>query len=149
VARAERAFHTAQRLRPWDVTIAETAGHAHAVLALTDPDPHAALAQAWLAHAATRLPDSAPVAADQATAADAAGDLPAALAHWNRALALDPNNPDYLLGRGITHARAGDYPAAEADFQAAASIVPNSPAPRDNLTQLRHLQQDQTSAPRP
>jgi len=48
----------------------------------------------------------------------AAGD-PGAEDAYERALALDPSNPDALLGRGYLRSRAGRYDEARADFEAA------------------------------
>jgi tetratricopeptide (TPR) repeat protein len=62
----------------------------------------------------------------------AAGD-PGAEEAYNRALAVDPSNPDALLGRGYLRSRAGRYDEARADFEAALK----SGAPRaDALTAL-------------
>lgn len=62
----------------------------------------------------------------------AAGD-PGAEAAYERALAVDPSNPDALLGRGYLRSRAGRYDEASADFEAALK----SGAPRaDVLTAL-------------
>ncbi len=48
----------------------------------------------------------------------AAGD-PGAEEAYGRALAVDPSNPDALLGRGYLRSRAGRYDEARADFEAA------------------------------
>jgi tetratricopeptide (TPR) repeat protein len=48
----------------------------------------------------------------------AAGD-PGAEAAYDRALAVDPSNPDALLGRGYLRSRAGRYDEARTDFEAA------------------------------
>jgi len=62
----------------------------------------------------------------------AAGD-PGAEEAYDRALAVDPSNPDALLGRGYLRSRAGRYDEARADFEAALK----SGAPKaDALTAL-------------
>lgn len=63
---------------------------------------------------------TAEVAAQLVEAArlSATGD-PGAEAAYDRALAVDPNNADALLGRATLRSRAGRYDEAEADFQAA------------------------------
>jgi len=62
----------------------------------------------------------------------AAGD-PGAEAAYERALAVDPANPDALLGRGYIRSRAGRYDEARADFEAA---LKNGAARADAYTAL-------------
>ena len=53
------------------------------------------------------------------------GDYAAALADFNQALSLNPNDADSLINRGATYRRMGDYDRALADYQEALRINPS------------------------
>jgi len=53
-------------------------------------------------------------------------ELDLAQADVSRALALDPDDADALLERGILRERMGDRPGARADWEHARVVDPNS-----------------------
>lgn len=53
-----------------------------------------------------------------------AGDLPAALAAYDRAVELAPDEPRYLFDRGWVHHLRGDAGAARRDFEAVLALDP-------------------------
>ena len=52
--------------------------------------------------------------------------MPRARADADRAVALDPENPEALLERGIDRQRAGDEAGARADWERAKTLAPDS-----------------------
>jgi len=54
------------------------------------------------------------------------GRLAEAAADIDRALALDPDDPDALLERGILRQRRGDLDGARADWDRARALAPDS-----------------------
>ncbi len=51
------------------------------------------------------------------------GNTAAALAAWSEAIAVEPDAPEGLIGRGVLHARAGRDEAAAKDFAAARALT--------------------------
>lgn len=66
-------------------------------------------------------------------AAEARGDLAAALAEYRRAVLLDPDNADLRQGLGLALAGAGDVAAAVAEYRAAVGLAPDNALARFNL----------------
>lgn len=88
------------------------------MLTLVEPAIWMAPPLATATAAAEARPASADAHADLAMALAQAGQLDAALAALEVALALDPRHPSALLLRGIASAEQGEVAAAEADFGA-------------------------------
>lgn len=136
----DRAFDVARTLRPWDVEVCVTAGHAYAVLAtegIAEAPPHAAR---WLSCSERQLPLSTWVMSDRAAVAEARGDFKQAQQDLEGALRRDPYNPNLHLQIGIVTAQAGDLRTAEAAFRSAAAYAPTSPEPWANLVRLFEMQ---------
>lgn len=57
-------------------------------------------------------------------AARAAGDFTAAMAHFNRAVAVDPDNPAALQARGDAHYGVDDLTSALVDYDRAITVAP-------------------------
>jgi len=54
-----------------------------------------------------------------------------ALADFNRAIELDPGDPEHIAGRGQTYQAMGRYDEAQADFSRAVELDPGyRPPPR-------------------
>jgi hypothetical protein len=136
----DRAFDAARVLRPWDVEVCLTAGHAFAVLATEGVPSAPQRATRWLSCSARSLPVSTWVMADRGAVAEADGNLGQARRELMRALRRDPYNPNLHLQVGIAAARTGDLAAAEAAFRSAAEYAPASPEPWANLVRLFELQ---------
>lgn len=127
---ADRRFHAAQTLRPWDVDIPLVAAHAFAQLSLDNADA-ARLAADWIADApATGDPQ---LLVDEAAVQEAAGQLARADQLLTAALAADHDDPSILLRRGVVRAEAKNYAGAEGDLLHAASLSPTSPDPWRDL----------------
>ena len=93
LAGAQRDFTLAQRLRPWDASIAADATHAYAVL-VQDGFPAATRpGLRWAARERAAWPDSVQGLSDMATLERAAGAYTAARRDIARAAALDPSDP--------------------------------------------------------
>lgn len=93
-ASANRDFHIAEVLRPWDADISATAAHAYATLASDGITSAAQAGAPWSTAELGTYPDSIQALADAATL-DLARQRPAAAAHLlSRALGHDPTNPD-------------------------------------------------------
>jgi tetratricopeptide (TPR) repeat protein len=79
--------------------------------------------------AALRLPQRLLVG-QQVAAAEAAaeqGDSAAAIAHYSKAIALEPNHGEALAARGQLHSQANDSEAGLADLTAAITASPDNP----------------------
>jgi len=74
-----------------------------------------------LARALASDPAAASLLANLARLREAARDVPAALAYYDRSLAADPACAATLYSRGVLRLRRADFAAAEADFAAAAA----------------------------
>lgn len=134
---ADELFDAARTLRFWDREVSAVAGHAFAVAGSTSGDPgQLALADRWLARRLASGGTSAAVLADLGTVREADGNLADAASLLDRALLLDPHNPDFLLRRGVVAARQEDWAAAESAFLAATRGAPDSPAPWGNLARV-------------
>lgn len=55
------------------------------------------------------------------------GDLQRALADYNKAVALAPQNPELYRQRGNVYERLGDYARAESDYSQAIQMAPRTP----------------------
>lgn len=146
VAAAERSFAAAQRLRPWDADTAMTAAHAFAQAALAGEPRAAGPAGDWAGRALARVPDSLTARAAAAVAAEATGDLDAALALLDTQVRAAPADPEWRLRRGVVRAEGGDPAGAEADFLAAADLAPGAAQPWLNLALLYRLTGDERAA---
>jgi O-antigen ligase/Flp pilus assembly protein TadD len=129
-------FNTAHDLRPWDIEVDLTAGHAYAVEALDGVAAAAGYGQPWLASARSRLPSSEQVLEDLAAVRDSTGAYDQAASLLDRALRLDPFNPQLLLRRGVVDAQLGSDGSAEQLFLEVARIAPASPQPWSDLATL-------------
>ncbi|MHB1533873.1 MAG: tetratricopeptide repeat protein, partial [Acidimicrobiales bacterium] len=137
VVAAQRYFHDAADLRPWDVSVAQTAGHALVEVARATSGPTASgaarNARAWLDQVQKVLPTNEELTLDRASLAELAGDFPRAHALLAQALAADPENPAILLRIGVVQGEAGQLGAAAATLHEAARIDPASPGPWRDL----------------
>jgi Tfp pilus assembly protein PilF len=68
-----------------------------------------------------------------------------ALGYINRAIALQPSQPDFLDTRGIVHLTAGDIPSAMSDLTKAVAIDP-APAKLFHLAQAHLAAKDKEKA---
>jgi tetratricopeptide (TPR) repeat protein len=134
---ADHSFHLAENLRPWDPSIAATAGHAFAVLAaLGEPDT-AQRGAPWVATELREDPHGV-VSLEDAAAIDVATDhLPGAVTLLRRCENLDPTNPDVLLSLGRVYLRQGDRSKALPVLEKAARYAPRNEAVRRALRDAR------------
>jgi Flp pilus assembly protein TadD len=77
---------------------------------------------------------------------DAAGLLPEAIAHYTRALALDPKLASTLLHRGNAHLRGGDRERAEQDARSLEQLAPREPWTHALLAELALAREDHATA---
>jgi tetratricopeptide (TPR) repeat protein len=68
--------------------------------------------------------------------------LPAALAEFETALRLDPQNAAIFANRGVVYAEGGDLSAAQADFEQAIRMQPKAPELYVNRAHVRRRQDD-------
>jgi len=68
--------------------------------------------------------------------------LPAALAEFETALRLDPQNAAVFANRGVVYAEGGDLSAAQADFERAIRMQPKAPELYVNRAHVRRRQDD-------
>jgi hypothetical protein len=94
LAAADRDFHTARDLRPWDAGIAQTATHAFAVLALHYEAGASRFGLPWARKELAAYPDSIQGLEDAAALESAAGRPGAAGSLLRKARRLEPYNPD-------------------------------------------------------
>ena len=139
ISAAQGDFHDAQALRPWDVSVAQTAGHAFAAegsgLAAGSPAAVAVAhaGQPWLAQAATHLRDDEEERVDEATIDELLGrDAPAA-SLLRQALAVDPDNPAILLRLGVVEGESDQLSLAQSALLRTTRIDPNSIAAWNDL----------------
>jgi O-antigen ligase len=139
-ANANRDFHLAEALRPWDQEITASAAHAYATLA-SDGIPTAAAAGArWGSAELAAYPNSIQALTDAATL-DLAGQQPAAAMRLlSRALKLDPENPD-LQTEAARAALAQHEPATAIRFLSRATALT-----RDDAAVWRELSFAYTAA---
>jgi O-Antigen ligase len=94
LAAADRDFHTARDLRPWDAGIAQDATHAFAVLAHAHQAGASRYGLPWATKELAAYPDSIQGLEDAATLESAAGRPAAAARLLRTARRLEPYNPD-------------------------------------------------------
>jgi O-antigen ligase len=94
LAAADRDFHTARDLRPWDAGVDQTATHAYAVLAAQRVADAGRLGLPWATKELAAYPDSIQALQDDATLETAAGRPRAAARLLQAARRLEPDNPD-------------------------------------------------------
>ncbi len=94
LAAADRDFHLARDLRPWDAGIAQTATHAYAVLALQHEAGASRFGWPWAVKELAAYPDSIQALEDGATIESAAGRPGAAARLLRKARRLEPDNPN-------------------------------------------------------
>jgi O-antigen ligase len=93
LAAADRDFHTADDLRPWDAGVAQIAAHAYAVLAREQYAGAARFGLPWTVKELAAYPDSIQALQDGATLEAAAGRMGAAARLLSRARRREPGNP--------------------------------------------------------
>jgi hypothetical protein len=91
LAAADRDFHTARDLRPWDAGVAQTATHAFAALALHQAAGASRFGLPWAARELAAYPDSIQGLEDAATLESAAGRPGAAATLLRKARRLEPD----------------------------------------------------------
>lgn len=91
---ADRDFHVAHDLRPWDPGIAQTATHAYAVLAAQHQADAGRFGRPWAAKELAAYPDSIQALEDGATIESAAGRPGTAARLLRKARSLEPANPN-------------------------------------------------------
>ncbi len=98
---AQRDFHLAQALRPWDPEIAATAAHAYATLTTDRLAAAIVPGLPWARSELSAFPRSIQALTDTAELDLAAGRTLQARARLEQALSLEPHNPDLrrMLGR--------------------------------------------------
>jgi O-antigen ligase len=94
LAAADRDFHTARDLRPWDAGIAQIATHAYAVLARDQYAGASRFGIPWSVKELAAYPDSIQALQDGATLEAAAGNTTASARLLSRARRLEPDNPE-------------------------------------------------------
>jgi hypothetical protein len=134
---ADHNFHIATSLRPWDPSIAATAGHAFAVLA-TYAEPGAAKRGApWAAIEVRDDPGGVTPLEDGAEIDTATHQLALAQTLLQRAANIDPTDPDVLLALGKVELQQGLQRRAEAVLEKAARYAPGDKAVREALEAAR------------
>ncbi len=136
---ARTAIDSARSLRPWDSDAALLGTQALAQEATTGSGGAAEAAAAARALARTalrRTPDSHDALVALGVAHLARGELEAALASLDRAVALAPRRPDGYVQRSIARVGLGDLDGARADLTVAKRIAPGSPVVRRLLRQV-------------
>lgn len=145
---ARTAIDNVRALRPWDADAALLGAQALAQEATTGSGNAAEAASAARALARTalrRTPDSPDALVALGVAHLARGELEAALASLDRAVALAPRRPDGYVQRGIARVGLGDLDGARADLAVAQRIAPGSPVVRRLLRRVE--QQARRRAP--
>jgi hypothetical protein len=94
LAAADRDFHTARDLRPWDAGVAQIATHAYAVLVREQYAGADRFGLPWAGKELAAYPDSVQALEDGATLEAAAGKTTTAARLLSRARRLEPDNPD-------------------------------------------------------
>jgi hypothetical protein len=139
IAAAQGDFHDAQALRSWDVSVAQTAGHAFAAEGselTAGSSAGVAVAHAgqpWLAETASHLADNEEERLDEATIDELLGRNAAAESLLRRALAVDPDDPAVLLRLGVVEGEAHQLSLAQSTLVRITRIDPNSAAVWNDL----------------
>lgn len=119
----------------WREAVRQAPGKVRPRLQLARFEPPARALET-LADARRLAPDDARVATETGRVQLGAGNVPAALQEFGRALALAPNDPQALNNRGVALARLGQTEAAAGDFQRALRADPCLADARQNLKRL-------------
>lgn len=130
---ADHSFHLAQDLRPWDPSIAATAGHAFAVLAGLGEPGAARRGSPWVASELRENSQGVVSLEDAATIDVASHRLRSADSLLQRAQRLDPTNPDVLLSLARVYLRQGSRSKALPLLEKAVHYAPHSEAVRRAL----------------
>ena len=139
LAAARGDFNDAHALRFWDVSVAQTAGHAYAVEGSGLPAGSSggvAVAHAdqpWLAETATHLGANEEERLDEATTDELLGHAAEAAGQLRRALAQDPDNPAILLRLGVVQGESHHLALAQSTLLRVTRIDPNSTAAWNDL----------------
>jgi O-antigen ligase/polysaccharide polymerase Wzy-like membrane protein/tetratricopeptide repeat protein len=134
---ANRSFHLAENLRPWDPSIAATAGHAFAVLTSMGEPGAAHRAAPWVATEVRENPRGVVPLEDAASLDVATHHLLSAVVVLRRCQHLDPTNPDILLSLGRAYLREGSLSQALPVLERAARYAPHSAAVHRALLDAR------------
>jgi O-antigen ligase len=94
LAAADRDFHLARDLRPWDAGVAQTAAHAYAVLARGRETGAGRFGLPWALKELAVYPDSIQALQDGASLESAGGRPAAGSRLLRKARRLEPENPD-------------------------------------------------------
>lgn len=137
LAAANHEFHLAQDLRPWDPSVAATAGHAFAVLATLGEPGAAVRASPWVATELRENPSGVVTLEDGAAIDDASGHLGSAASLLKNAQRLDPTNPNVLLSLARVYLREGSRVKALPILEKAELFAPHSEALRRALRDAR------------
>jgi hypothetical protein len=137
---ATNEFHLAESLRPWDPSIAATAGHAFAVLATYRERGATEQGAPWVATELKEDPDGVSSLEDAASIDVASGRLAVALRELGRAAALDPTDPGVLLALGTVDLQKGLPRSAEQILERAEKYAPGDTAVRDALARARRCE---------
>ena len=124
-------------MRPWDPSIAATAGHAFAVLATYRERGATEQGAPWVATELRDDPDGVTSLEDAAAIDVATRRLTAALSQLRHAAALDPTNPGVLLALGDVDLQKGLLTSAEQVLEKAAQFAPSDTAVRQALARAR------------
>jgi hypothetical protein len=134
---ANGSFQLAQDLRPWDPSVAATAGHAFAVLAALGEPGATRRATPWVAAEVRENPHGVVALEDGAALDVATRHLRAAADLLRQCERLDPTNPDVLLSLGKVYLREGSRSRALPVLEKAARYAPHSTAVRRALLDAR------------
>jgi tetratricopeptide (TPR) repeat protein len=149
---AQYDFDIAHDLRPWDVSIPQTAGHAFVAIASSttgiESKTATSVAGPWLVQVQSALPHNEELALDQASLAELAGHYAQARTILASALAADPDNPAILLRLGVVEGESGRLAQAAADLNEVIHIDPTSAAPWNDLALVYRLQHRPEAAAR-
>jgi predicted Zn-dependent protease len=134
---ADHSFHLAEDLRPWDPSVAETAGHAFAVLAAYGEPGAARRGTSWAATELRENPDGVLTLEDAAAIDVANNHVDTAATLLRRAEILDPTDPVVLLSLGRVYLKEGARRRAERVLEEAARYAPHNTAVRRALQDAR------------
>ena len=133
---AQRAFHRAHQLRPWDAGVAQTASYAYVQVAEqggAGSAQAAELARPWLSLTQKSLPHNEEQVVSEASESELAGDFSTAARLFEQALMRDPDNPQLLLRLGVVQGEQGDLARAQATLLKVTTIARQSPEPWTDL----------------
>jgi len=134
---ANHEFHLAEWMRPWDSSIAATAGHAFAVLATYRERGAVEEAVPWVATEVRDDPDGVTSLQDAAAVDESSGRLDAAIDALRHAVEVDPTNPGVLLELGEADLQKGLRSSAEAVLEMASRYAPGDRAVQNALAGAR------------